>query len=275
MMAFMRGSLAQLPLAHERWLANAPRVFYHSRRMSSLLLDRRRLLGGLGGLALAAVGRAAQGYDATRVADGGRIIGTVRCTRAVGAPAKLTLGAGAASCRGLGLRSEELLVTRGRLRNAVLYLEGIARGKETSTATVTIAEHRCTFVPHVLSVTVGTKLLLHNRDPWLNTFHAVDLASGRTLFNIGTPNLDQKVLRRVRQEGVIRMLCDPHPWEVAYVLAFPHPYHAISDAAGGFVLDQIPAGSYTLACWHEKLGVRRQTVKVAASAPLKVEMVYS
>jgi hypothetical protein len=242
--------------------------------MSSLLLDRRQLLGGLGGLALAAVSRSAHGYSASTVVGGGRIVGTVRCTQAVGAPAKLAVGAGVAACRAFGLRSEELLVARGRLRNAVLYLEGITRGKEASTAPVTIAEHRCTFVPHVLSVTVGTKLVLHNRDAWLNTFHAVELATGRTLFNIGTPNLDQKVLRRVRQEGVIRILCDPHPWEVAYVLAFPHPYHAVSDAAGSFVLDQIPAGSYTLVCWHEKLGVRRRPVKVDAGATLKIELAY-
>ena len=242
------------------------------------VLSRRQLLqAGCGGLGLALLGGSpAQGYTPIRVDKPAKISGIIRYAGQTSHPQKLKLSGDCAYCRKFDLRAEELLASpQGVLRNVVVFLEGIRQGKEIPSAPLAIAEKHCTFVPHVLSITVGSKLLLHNQDPVLNTFHAVDLASGRTLFNIGLPNQDQKVVRRIRQEGLIKMLCDVHPWEVAYLIALSHPYHTVSDHNGAWSLDQVPPGVYTLAYWHEKLGLRRQQrVEVRPGAQLKLVHTY-
>lgn len=239
-------------------------------------LDRRALLGaGCAGLGLALLGAPRSLYAATAVPRPARIAGTVRYAGKAPRPAKLKLTGDCAYCKPFDLRGEELLQSAGGgLRNAVVVLEGVTGGKPVPSASPVLAERRCTFVPHVLTITAGQKLLLHNQDPVLNTFHAVEVASGKTLFNIGTPNKDQRVLRRIPRPGVVKMLCDIHPWELGYVLAFAHPYHTVTDASGGFVLDDVPPGSYTLAVWHEKLGGKRQPITVSAGAALKLELSF-
>jgi hypothetical protein len=38
---------------------------------------------------------------------------------------------------------------------------------------------------------------------------------------------------------------------IAYIHAFNHPYHTVSDVEGRFTLRDVPAGIYRLRVWHE------------------------
>jgi hypothetical protein len=220
-------------------------------------------------------GRPAAAYLPGEVARPARLSGKVRWAGRAGKPARLVLTGSCPYCRKQNIFAEDLLqAPGGGLRNVAVFLEGVQRGRPLSGEKPVLAERHCTFVPHVLTLTAGSKLLLHNQDPVLNTFHAIEMRGGRTLFNEGLANLDQKLYRRIPRQGLVKMLCDVHPWEVAYLVAFNHPYHTVSDAEGRFALEQIPAGRYTLGLWHEKLGGRRQTVELGPGAHLKVEIVY-
>ena len=242
------------------------------------LLFRRDLLragaGGLGAVVLGLFPGRAAAYTPIKVQGGGRIEGLVRYGKRAPRPAPVKFSGDCAYCRKFKLTREELLVSGGGLQNVVAVLHGLRRGKALPRQTPVLTEERCTFVPHVMSVCAGSKLLLHNRDPVLNTFHAVALPSGRTLFNIGMPNKDQQVKRRIRSPGLVKMLCDVHPWEVAYVAAFAHPYHAVSDATGKFTLTDVPQGRHQLTLWHEKLGGKKQQVVVQRGKTVKLELKY-
>jgi hypothetical protein len=240
-------------------------------------MDRRTLLqaGGAALLTPLLPRIALAEYRSEAVKNPARISGVVRFRGKAPRPKKVTFSGDCAYCRRFNLHEEGLLVGRGgALRNVVVVLEGIGRGKPAPKETPTLAEKRCTFVPHVLSVTAGDKVLLHNQDPVLNTFHAVAQPSGRTLFNVGMPRKDQKLLRRIRRPGLVQVRCDVHPWEEAWIVAVDHPYHVVTDATGGFALGQIGPGRYTVALWHEKLGIRRQKVELGAGAHLKLELSY-
>ena len=244
------------------------------------LLDRRQLLqGACAGLGAALLGgraaSAAPAYQMAKVARPARLSGTVRWAGRAGTPARLKLTGSCPYCLKQQIYSEELLqAPGGGLRNVAVFLEGIRLGREPRLEGAVLAENRCTFVPHVQTVTVGAKLLLHNQDPVLNTFHAVEVQTGRTLFNEGLANKDQKLERKVRRAGLVKVLCDVHPCEVAYWVGFDHPYHTVADKEGRFALEQIPPGRYTLGLWHEKLGGRRQVVTLAPDQHLKLELVY-
>ena len=242
-------------------------------------VGRRRVLQvGLGGGLGLALGPLfpvrALAYTPVKVTNGGSITGQARYSKKSPRPGKVKLTGDCAHCRKFDLRREDLLVSGGGLRNVVAVLAGVSRGKALPTAVPVMSEERCTFAPHVMTICAGSKLLLHNKDPILNTFHAVALPSGKTLFNIGMPNKDQQVRRRIRQAGLVKMLCDVHPWEVAYIAAFDHPYHTVSDARGRFSLTDVPPGNYTLTLWHEKLGTRKQQVVVKAGVATMVTVSY-
>jgi hypothetical protein len=100
------------------------------------------------------------------------------------------------------------------------------------------------------------------------------MPAGRTLFNIGMPKLNQQITRRISASGVIQIRCDVHPWEEAYVLSIPHPYHTVSNAKGDFEISQIPPGTYTLVCWHEKLGEKKRKITLKSGESFKLTLSY-
>jgi hypothetical protein len=239
-------------------------------------LDRRQLLqGGCAAVGLWLLGGSAAAYQPGTVERPARLSGRVRWAGRAGKPARLKLTGSCPYCLKHELFAEELLQSAGGgLRNVAIFLEGVQRGRALPTASPVLAERRCTFVPHVMTVSAGTRLLLQNDDPVLNTFHAIEVQGGRTLFNEGLANQGQKLYRKVRRPGLIKVLCDVHPWELAYLVAFDHPYHAVSDSEGRFAVEEIPAGRYTLGLWHEKLGGRRQQVELAPGGHLRLDLVY-
>jgi galactose mutarotase-like enzyme len=48
----------------------------------------------------------------------------------------------------------------------------------------------------------------------------------------------------------------------AYVGVVNHPYFAVTASEGGYQLKDVPAGTYTMEAWHEKLGTQTQTVTI-------------
>jgi hypothetical protein len=50
--------------------------------------------------------------------------------------------------------------------------------------------------------------------------------------------------------GVVKIGCNIHDWMSGIILVLPTAYFAVTDGAGRFVLEGLPAGAYTLAAWH-------------------------
>jgi hypothetical protein len=50
----------------------------------------------------------------------------------------------------------------------------------------------------------------------------------------------------------------------AYIVITEHPYHAVTDAYGAYEISDIPAGSYRLKIWHERLGAQEKQVEIKA-----------
>jgi plastocyanin len=130
----------------------------------------------------------------------------------------------------------------------------------------------CRYSPHVQAVTVGTTVALLNNDAVLHNVHGTVEASAApvTVFNVAMPFKGQKLPTVLRKPGVIKLRCDAgHTWMSAYIHVFDHPYFAVTDARGRFVLEGLPPGRYTLEYWHEPLldegkpVVKTATVEVA------------
>jgi len=129
----------------------------------------------------------------------------------------------------------------------------VRRGKAPRREPVTIDQRRCRYEPRVASITVGSELRFTNSDP--GVFHNVHAYYGEdgadAWFNEASPT-GVTIARRVERTGVIRLLCDSgHTWMVAYVHAFEHPYHTVTDGTGAYVIPEVPPGTYEMVIWHE------------------------
>ncbi len=170
--------------------------------------------------------------------------------------------------------NETLLVgAEGGLRNAVVLLHSLAAKAVTRPMFLTLDNQRCRFAPHVQVATIGSELLLTNSDPILHTVHA--RLGAETLFNVGLP-IWRRVSKLLDRVGMIRINCDVlHTWMSAAIVVTNTPYFALTDAAGRFRIDGLPAGEYEMETWHEILGSRRMLVSVAPDALSNVEVIYS
>jgi hypothetical protein len=75
-------------------------------------------------------------------------------------------------------------------------------------------------------------------------------------------------------EVMVHFKCNVHNWMNAYAGVLPHPYFAVTAGGGGFELKNVPAGTYTLEAWHEKLGTTSQSVTIGEKESKSVEFTF-
>ena len=158
--------------------------------------------------------------------------------------------------------SEVLLVGPGNgLQNAFVYVkDGLGDHKFTAPQTpVVLNQKGCKYTPHVFGVQVGQPVIILNSDPTLHNVHAIPKANAE--FNFGQSLKGMKTTRTFdKPEVMVPFRCDVHGWMASYGGVLAHPYYAVSNADGTFEIKGLPAGTYTIEVWHERLGT--QTTKV-------------
>jgi plastocyanin len=129
----------------------------------------------------------------------------------------------------------------------------------------------CQFVPHVAVLSVGSTIETVNHDAVLHTVHFY----GALERNVALPNESATTTVTVSEPGMIAVLCDVHGWMKAFIRVDSHPFHAVTDAEGTFVIEGIPAGVYELDAWHERLGSQSVSVGIEPGAIAEVEIIYA
>jgi hypothetical protein len=132
----------------------------------------------------------------------------------------------------------------------------------------------CRFVPRVIAVRSGERLVVRNSDSKLHIVHAY--FEKRTVFNLSLPFRGQTldVTHKIKRPGLLQLNCDTHGWMRGYIHVFGHPFFAVTDERGFFSIGNIPAGKYSLKAWHEEAGVRSQEVMVAEEGEIKVNFKF-
>ncbi len=126
----------------------------------------------------------------------------------------------------------------------------------------TIDQDGCMYHPHVIGVMAGQDLRFVNSDGLLHNVHGMPQQNRE--FNLGMPgSLKEKEVELDTPEPLFPVKCDVHPWMHAYVAVMSHPYWAVTGEDGTFTIHNLPAGSYDVEAWHEKLGTRTAHIEVA------------
>ena len=151
----------------------------------------------------------------------------------------------------------------GAIENVFVYLKEAPEGSagETPAAAVRLEQRGCLYTPRILGVRVQQDIEIVNDDPTLHNVRA--LASANRPFNIGQPARGTRTKSFRAPEKPIKVKCDVHPWMAAYVFVMEHSFHSTTGSDGAYRIEGLPAGSYELVFWHEKLG--EQVVEVEVS----------
>ena len=216
---------------------------------------------------------ASAAYEEIAVNNGATIQGTVKFEGKLPKLPPLQITKSKEVCR--NVPNETLIVGAGQgIRYAVVTLEGITKGVAVEKEAIHELDNLgCRFVPHVLAANVGQFVVFKNSDPILHTAHAL-FTSGQPQFNVGL--YPGKVSRKpLVTPGVVKIICEVHPWMSAYIVVSEHPYYSVTDAYGEYLINDIPAGNYRLKVWHETLGTEEKQVEVKAGGSQNVDFVLS
>src|SRR5215216_3989116 len=150
------------------------------------------------------------------------------------------------------------------IKNMFVYVkDGLgARVYETPSTRIVMDQQGCRYEPHVFGVHVGQPVEIRNSDPTLHNVHAIPKSNPE--FNFGQQPKTPPVTRTFDKPEIgLSFRCDVHGWMRAYANVVTHPFFAVTKDDGSFEIKGLPAGSYTIEAWHERLGT--QTTKVTIS----------
>lgn len=124
-----------------------------------------------------------------------------------------------------------------------------------------IDQEGCIYHPHVMGVMAGQTLRFLNSDELLHNVHGLP-EQNREFNQAMPPTVTQSDVALEQPEPLFPVKCDVHPWMQSYVAVMSHPYFDVTAEDGRFTLSNLPAGTYEIEAWHERLGTRTATVTV-------------
>ena len=151
--------------------------------------------------------------------------------------------------------------------DAVVWVEGPNVKPRPSSDTITMKGK--TFVPRVAVVPVGGSVEFPNMDP---VFHNVFSVSGENRFDLDLYKKPKSRAFTFQHPGLVRVYCNIHPQMSAFVLVRDNPFWARVGADGRFVIENVPAGSWTVRAWHERGGEASSPVTVGEEQPAEVSL---
>jgi plastocyanin len=160
-----------------------------------------------------------------------------------------------------GATLENFVLNSGGLENVFVYVkDGLGDYYfDVPTEPVKLDQQGCRYRPHVLGVRAGQKLAISNSDDTMHNVHALPHVNTQWNQSQALKNVvNEKVF--TAREVMVPFKCEVHNWMHAYVGVMDHPYFAVTHEGGRFELKNVPAGTYTLEAWHEKLGTQTQSV---------------
>lgn len=149
------------------------------------------------------------------------------------------------------------------LADVIVMLKGVpAKAADASAAPVLLDQKNCLYIPQIVAIQTGQKLLVKNSDPMPVAMHNVHLnptVEANTAANAAKLNAAQMAgaadlaYTFPAAENFLKFQCDVHGWMFAWVTVVDSPYFAVTDKDGKFTIKNVPAGKYKIAALHRKV----------------------
>ena len=201
------------------------------------------------------------------------VSGTVTFAGTAPKPAKIDMSQDPA-CKGTNT-AETIVADGSKLANVFVYVkDGLGnRTFDTPKEPVTIDQSGCRYHPHVLGVMAGQTLKIVNSDPTTHNIHPTP-ADNREWNESQPPQAPALEKTFAREEIMLPVKCNQHPWMKMYVNVVKSPFYAVTGPDGKFEIKGLPPGDYTLEFVQEKLGKQEQKVTLAPKDSKTVDMAF-
>ncbi len=168
-----------------------------------------------------------------------------------------------------------VLNANGTLRYTFVWIKSGLPTKQwpVPTAHAEIDQKGCMYTPHILAVMTNQPIDIKNDDPTNHNIHPLPKIN-QEWNESQPPKGDPKTKSFPREEVMIPVKCNVHPWMRAYIAVVHHPFFAVTGDDGTFTIKNLPAGTYTLEAWHETYGTMDQQITVGANDSKTIDFTY-
>ena len=166
------------------------------------------------------------------------------------------------ACKGTN-EAETVVVSGGDLANVFVYVkDGLGnRTFDVPKEPVVLDQQGCKYHPHVLGVVAGQTVQIKNDDPTTHNIHPTP-KDNREWNESQPPSAPPIEKNFAREEIMLPVKCNQHPWMKMYINVVKSPFYAVTDKSGKYEIKGLPPGTYTIAFVQEKLGEQEQKVTV-------------
>jgi hypothetical protein len=162
-----------------------------------------------------------------------------------------------------------------RAAGVVVWIDGIHAGKALPIERrFEVTNEDCALLPEVQAAIAGGTLNVRNRDATEHRTRVTRRDGGDVVATIRETDEGQVVPNDqvLARAGILELSCEVHRWTRGWIAVFDHPYYAVTDADGGFVMDSVPPGRYAVRLWHPRLGVVNDSVTVDANQRAQITL---
>lgn len=169
-------------------------------------------------------------------------------------------------------------VDYGDLRDFIVYLEGNVGSNAPAASAVPmqvvttrkINQKGAVFTPHVVPVLVGTTVEWPNED---DIYHNVFSYSEARPFDLGLYKHPEVKRVTFDRPGRVDVFCSIHKAMNCIVLVLDNPFFAVCDSRGRYTISDVPAGTYRIKVWHERLPPLVKEINVPATGEVRLDLV--
>lgn len=225
-------------------------------------------------------------YESMTIVNGGSVKGTVQFTGPLPEPTPFKLHrypdqkyCGALS-DGSGYRMlrDVLVGSQGGLKDVIVTVEGVQKGKPFKLEETKLETNMCQFVPFVSVMRNEHPMVVKNLDSVAHDLQVYEREREHIFIMFHRPALTkagtQDVIRFTGDRRGVVMQCGMHPYMQGHGLAVENPYYAVTESEGIFDIGDLPAGTYRIKAWHPTLGEQEQELTVAAGESSSVEFTF-
>ncbi len=225
-------------------------------------------------------------YDSSTVINGATVQGKITFTGAVPEPKTFELRryydreycATLSDGKGHRLLKEVNVGPEGGLKDVVVVIEGVEKGKAFAATDAEVEASLCQFLPFVTVVSDKRKVTVFNRDPVSHDIQGyaydqsgVDIVLHRPALHVsGTTD----VVQLVKGRKVFTMQCGMHPYMQNWGYAIDNPYYAVTGPTGAFTIGDLPSGTYRLKVWHPTLGTHEREITVKPNETVTLDLAF-
>ncbi len=173
-------------------------------------------------------------------------------------------------------KSEEVVVNgNGTLKNVFVWVKAGLPDKQwpVPSTPVELAQKGCMYGPHVIGVMANQDIKITNDDPTNHNIHPLPKINQE--WNQSQPPKGESLIKKfAREEVMIPVKCNVHPWMRSYIGVVNSPFYAVTGDDGTFTIKGLPPGKYTIEAWQEKYGTKDIEVTVGAKESKAVDFAF-